>query len=147
MFFLGEVPGIGQVWAAVPPTLLEHKTLAAFIDVLIPRDAVSGSATDLQVDARLWEFAQSSSQFRRLVLLGCQWLNMTGGLPFAKLQTEQQSAVVEWMTTADWNQVPRRFYELLRQAVAEIYYSDPSAWKGLAIKQPPQPFGYPPPWQ
>jgi hypothetical protein len=147
VFLFGEVSGIGMAWAAAPPTKSESRTLAAFIDILIPRDALSGSATDLQVDAKLWEFSKSSIQFHRLVKLGCQWLNMTGGPPFPELHTDQQTAIVEWMAASDWNEVPRRFYELLRQAAAEIYYSDPAAWKGLAITQPPQPIGYPSPWQ
>jgi hypothetical protein len=147
VFFLGEVSGIAPAWAVVLPTRLERQTLASFIDVLVPRDVMSGSATDLQVDKKLWEFSQSSKEFRRLVGLGCQWLNTTGGLSFAELEPEQRNRLVEWMAHSDWNEIPRRFYELLRQATVEIYFSDPSAWNGLAIRQPPQPNGYPPPWQ
>jgi hypothetical protein len=114
---------------------------------LLPRDALSGSATDLRVDERLWALAATEVRFRRLIELGCQWLNLTGGPPFTELAAEQQSAVVEWMSHADWDQIPRRFYELVRQTAVEVYYSDPAAWHGLPIDRPPQPLGYLPPWQ
>jgi hypothetical protein len=100
----------------------------------------------VHADEKLWEFSEFDPRFRRLVELGCRWLNLTGGPPFAELTAEQQIAVVEWMSTSDWNQIPRRFYELVRQAAIELYYSDPAAWRGLPIERPPQPLGYPPPW-
>jgi hypothetical protein len=71
---------------------------------------------------------------------------MTGGPPFCELAFDQQIAVVNWMAHADWNEVPRRFYELMRQVSIELYYSTPAAWHGLPIQRPPQPLGYPPPW-
>jgi hypothetical protein len=60
---------------------------------------------------------------------------------------DDQIKIVQWMSEADWNQIPRRFYELMRQVAIEVYYTDPAAWAGLALQRPPQPFGYPPPWQ
>lgn len=137
---------MGQALAASAPTSLEQTSFAAFLDVLLPHDELSGSATDLRVDDKLWEFSESDPRFRRLVQLGCRWLNLTGGPPFADLTAEQQIAVVEWMSKSDWNRIPRRFYELVRQAAIELYYSEPEAWRGLPIERPPQPLGYPPPW-
>lgn len=124
----------------------QRKTLSAFLDTLLPKDAFSGSATDLQVDSKLWAFAKTDARFAHLISLGCQWLNLTGGPPFAQLSMEQQIAVVEWMSQSDWNEIPRRFYELVRQLAAELYYSDPRSWAGLPIQHAPQPDGYPPPW-
>ena len=147
VFFLGQTFDISPVQAASSPSTLERTTFSAFLDVLLPRDSLSGSATDLKVDEQLWEFSDTEARFRRLVELGCQWLNLTGGPPFEELSAEQQIAIVEWMASSDWNQVPRRFYELVRQTAVELYYSNPRAWKGLPIERPPQPFGYPPPWQ
>lgn len=114
---------------------------------MIPRDALSGSATDLQVDKKLWAFAKIDPNFKRLVELGSQWLNMTGQGHFADLSATDRITIIAWMSTSDWNQIPRRFYELVRQAAIETYYSDPAALGGLPIKTPPQPLGYPPPWQ
>ena len=146
-FFLGQAFDISPALAAPAPSALERATFAAFLDVLLPRDALSGSATDLRVDEQLWGLSDTEARFRRLIALGCQWLNTTGGPPFTELTAEQQIAVVEWISHSDWGQVPRRFYELVRQTAVEVYYSDPAAWRGLSIDRPPQPLGYLPPWQ
>lgn len=131
---------------AAAPAKNERATIAAFLDILLPRDALSGSASDLGVHDRLLAFARTDANFGRLLSLGSQWLNMTGGEPFAVLSGDQQSAIATWMSTADWNEIPRRFYELVRQIAIELYFTQPAAWAGLPIFRPPQPLGYPPPW-
>ena len=138
--------GIAPVLAANQPSALDKSTFAAFLDILIPGNSGSGSASDLLVDQGLWQIAGEDEQFHQLVHIGCQWLNMTGGMRFANLSSEQQGVIVTWMAQADWNQVPRRFYELVRQLALELYYSQTAAWAGLPIQSPPQPRGYPPPW-
>lgn len=147
VFFLGQAFDVSPAIAGAATSPLEKTTFAAFLDVLLPRDNVSGSATELRVDEQLWALAVDDARFRRLIGLGCEWLNATGGPPFAELSGEQQITVVEWMSNSDWNHVPRRFYELVRQTAVEVYYSDPAAWRGMSIERPPQPQGYPPPWQ
>lgn len=146
VFFLGRAFDISPALAKAAPSPSERATFAAFLDVLLPRDALSGSATDLRVDEQLWMLAHSDARFHRLIELGCQWLNMTGGPPFTDLAAEQQIAIVEWMSNSDWDQVPRRFYELVRQTAVEVYYSNPATWRGMSIEHPPQPLGYLPPW-
>jgi len=146
-FFLGRAFDIPDALAAPAPSPLRRATFSAFLDVLLPRDALSGSATDLRVDKQLLELADTDARFHRLIELGCDWLNMTGGPPFTELAAEQQIAIVEWMSQSDWDGVPRRFYELVRQTAVEAYYSDPASWRGLPISRPPQPLGYLPPWQ
>ncbi len=145
-FFLAQAVDAGSAWAKGAPTPFEKATFAAFLDVLLPRDALSGSTTDLKVHARLWAFARLDANFARLVALGCQWLSMTGGAGFPELPSKQKTAVVRWMSESDWNEVPRRFYELVRLAAIETYYSEQANWADLPLHQPPQPEGYPPPW-
>ena len=123
-----------------------RRTFGVFLNVLLSADSYSGSASDLKVDQKLWAIARRDERFGRLIELGCQWLNMTGRGGFSDLATTDQITVVEWMSTSDWNEIPRRFYELVRQLAVEIYYSDPAALNGLSIQGPPQPMGYPPPW-
>jgi hypothetical protein len=146
VFVLSEGLGAAPAWAVTAPSRLERRTLASFVDMLIPRDTLSGSATDLRVDVRLWDIAEKSRTFRFLLGAGCRWLNQTGGPPFAELSREQRTLLVEWMETSDWNEIPRRFFVLVRQAAVEFYFSQPAAWGALPIKQPPQPLGYPLPW-
>ena len=145
-FFLGSAINLASAAALAPPGKEERTTLAAFLDTLLPRDELSGSATDLGIDRQLWAFSTSEPDFRKLVDYGCRWLNMTGSSPFPALAIEQQIAVVDWMSRADWNEIPRRFYELVRQVAIELYYSNPAALNGQPINRSPQPLGYPPPW-
>lgn len=145
-FFLGASIEPVSAALATPPSEGERATLAAFLHTLLPADNLSGSATDLGVDRQLWVFANTSADFRKLVGYGCRWLNMTGGTPFADLPGDQQVAIVDWMSRADWNEIPRRFYELVRQVAVELYYSNPDSLSGLPINRSPQPQGYPPPW-
>jgi hypothetical protein len=129
------------------PSNSEKTTLAAFVDVLIPKDRFTGSATDLQVDVQLWALADSSEKLRQLLAAGCEWLNQTGGPPFSELKYKQQYKLVAWMAESDWENVPRLFYEIVRSSAMRFYYAQPAAWDGLAIDRPPQPVGYSPPWQ
>ena len=145
-FFLVHEVALAQL-SGVAPAKAERLALSTFLDVLLPRDAHSGSATDLRVDQALWAFSRDDARFRQLLVQGSRWLNMTGGAGFADLTAAQQVQVVQWMSTADWNELPRRFYELVRQTAVETYYSDPRAWTGTGLQRPPQPVGYPPPWQ
>jgi hypothetical protein len=59
---------------------------------------------------------------------------------------EVRVVIVSWMSTSAWDQIPRRFYEILRQRVIELYYARTDTLGGLHIRQPPQPDGYPQPW-
>lgn len=145
-FFLGKCFEIPLAGAATQPSLVEKSTLASLLDTLLPSDAYSGSAKNLHVDQGLWEIASLDPRFKQLLQFGCQWLNMTGSMPFADLPAEQQTAIVAWMAESDWNQIPRRFYEIVRQLAIELYYSQPAASAGLPVQRPPQPLGYPPPW-
>lgn len=146
-FFLASIAGSVPALDSSPvPSSRERVTLAHFLDVLLPRDEFSGSATDLGVDLEIWELAAADERFNRLLGFGCQWLDLTGGPPFHRLDPDQKDAVVQWMVESDWNQIPRRFYELVRQLAVTIYYADPRSWNGFPLHRPPQPDGYPPPW-
>jgi hypothetical protein len=146
-FFLAVTLPAAPASAETLSSTAKRRTFAAFLNILIPRDVYTGSASDLKVDRRLWAFAARDPRFSRLIDLGCLWLDMTGTGGFADLSIVDRNTVVEWMANSDWNQIPRRFYELVRQLAVEIYYSNPDSLGGLPIKTPPQPLGYPPPWQ
>ena len=143
---MGSGVDLASAATTAPASREARATLAAFLDTLLPRDELSGSATDLGTDRQLWEFSKTSPDFRKLVDYGCRWLNMTGGVRFSELATEQQIAIVDWMSQADWNGIPRRFYELVRQVTIELYFSNAASVNGLPIKNSPQPLGFPPPW-
>lgn len=145
-FFLANAALPPDTFAAPPSSANAVRTFAAFLDVLLPRDAHSGAATDLQVDLALWSVADDSPLFHKLIMQGSYWLDEVAEGSFSDLNDADQIKVVEWMAADDWNQVPRRFYELVRQAAVEIYYSHPKSLAGLPLQTSPQPQGYPPPW-
>jgi len=122
-------------------------TLAAFLDTLLPRDALSGSASELGIPAAMLGEAAGDELYSRLIRVGCQWLDRAAEGSFAAAAPRVHEVIVTWMADSDWDEVPRRFYELLRQRAVELYYSRPESWAGLAISRPPQPIGYPDHWK
>ncbi len=142
----------GRAMAATPSRAqaarpqLVTPTLTAFLDTLLPRDVQSGAASDLGVPQAVLAEAARNALYGRLVDIGCRWLDQAAEGRFADAAPEVQQLIVAWAAQSDWNQVPRRFYELVRQHALEVYYSQPAAWGGLPVSRPPQPLGYPEPW-
>lgn len=121
-------------------------TLDAFLDVLLPADDLSPAASALGIGAEITDFATESPLFERLLAAGCQWLDALDARRFAELPDETQTAVVTFMSTSDFNEVPRRFYHLTRLLAVEFYYARAEAIAGFPLAVAPQPAGYPPPW-
>lgn len=121
-------------------------TLVAFLDTLLPSDASSGSASDLAIPNEILVESSNDPIYARLLQAGCQWLDLAAEGRFADASPRVREVIVAWAAESDWNQVPRRFYELLRQRALELYYSKPESWGGLPLTRPPQPIGYPEPW-
>jgi len=119
------------------------QSLRAFVDVLIPADALSPAASTLGVDVQIIAHSKNDPRFRRLLRVGFKWLDsqMPGG--FAQLPEDAQIRVVEWLSQADSNSLPRRLFEILRHESMSFYYADHRSWPSLGINRPPQPIGYP----
>lgn len=125
---------------------INEKTFSSFIDVLLPADNLSASGTGAGVSYDLLEFTKNSDLYWRLANLGCAWLDTTGADGFGSLSSHDQIKIVEWMAKSDWNNVPRRFYHLTRQAAMSLYFSGAYATSGLPLNESPQPIGYVQPW-
>ena len=125
---------------------INEKTFSSFIDVLLPADDLSASGTGAGVSSDLLDFTKKADLYWRLASLGCAWLDTTGADGFDSLSTDDQIKIVEWMAKSDWNQVPRRFYHLTRQAAMSLYFSGAYATSGLPLNVSPQPIGYAQPW-
>jgi hypothetical protein len=131
--------------AATAPSL--ETTLTAFLDTLLPADALSGSASDLGVHRTLLAESAGDALYARLIAAGCQFLDRAAEGSFAGSSARVREVIVEWMAQSDYDEVPRRFYEIVRQRGVELYYSQPQAWGGVPIRRPPQPIGYPDHWK
>lgn len=137
---------LARVWPRADAERIEA-TLAAYVDTLLPQDALSPSASQLDLHRRIVrEFSTLPFQ-RRLLDVGCAWLDQAAEEPFRSAPPRVRDVVVEWMSQAESDRVPRRFYEVVRQRALELYYSQSEAWGGLPLTRPPQPLGHPEPWR
>jgi hypothetical protein len=144
LFVSGWAGRFASAQQPVPPH--DPRTFAAFLDVLLPDDGVTPAASALGVPDGIEEIAGDVEPLRRLIALACDWLDQVADAPFHALADTDQQAIVTWMSTADYNQVPRRFYHLTRQLAVELAYADATGVAGLPLAAAPQPLGYPPPW-
>lgn len=120
--------------------------LAAYVDVLLPADAVSPAASVLGVDAAILDLAAGQPLLARLIAVVGDWLDTAGNEPFASMDPARQAALVDEMSAADPDYLEGRFYQLIRLLAIEFHYADPAALAGLDLAASPQPAGYPPPW-
>jgi hypothetical protein len=122
-------------------------TLAAYVDTLLPADALTPAASALGVHRELTGIAAADAGLRQLFETGCDWLDRAAAEAFHNTSPRVRETVVAWMADSDPEQGPRRFYEIVRQRALEAYYSHPAAWGGLPLTAPPQPLGHPEPWR
>ncbi|HEX5372440.1 MAG TPA: gluconate 2-dehydrogenase subunit 3 family protein [Aquabacterium sp.] len=114
------------------PTLLDH---------LIPADELTPSATQLQIDKRLWSEVLKDDDYARLVRFGCEWLDRYHPEGFRGLGADEREQLVLWMSQAPWEAPQRRFFELVRDHAMKLYYLEPVAMRGTPLERPPQPGG------
>ncbi|MDZ7734864.1 MAG: gluconate 2-dehydrogenase subunit 3 family protein [Gammaproteobacteria bacterium] len=129
------------------PGLQDHeKTLAAFLDTLMPADETP-AASELRIDQTLLQKSDGDERYRRLLRNGCLWLERTARRKyqsdFTALTGRQRVRIVELMEQARPRTIARVFFHRVRTDLFEHYYSHPESWKGLDIDRPPQPKGYP----
>lgn len=123
-------------------TDVEH-TLSIFLDTLIPDDNFTPSATAAGVTDDMLAFAEKDRLLGSFISLGCQWLDLQTGVKFSELPDDARERILEWMSRAKGNSLPRKFFDITRHLAMGFYYRKPDVWKGLPVTRPPQPFGYP----
>ncbi|WP_257098654.1 hypothetical protein, partial [Pseudovibrio flavus] len=125
---------------------LSNASFSAFLDTLIPSDDQSPAASSLEIPAKLLSFSKESDLLQRLILLGTQWLDQVAPSPFHELSEADRVTVVSWMAQSDFNEIPRRYYELMRSFAMVYYYAEAEARTELDLYRAPQPQGAMPPW-
>ena len=133
--------------AASGQSPLADLTLKAYVDVLIPADETTPSATALDVDKQLLIVAKSERDYQRLLERGLDWLNTRAranfGEDFRDLDDGKREAVVRQAAAAPYGALPRVFFERTRADAFSLYYSRPPSWRGIAYyRGPPQPLGF-----
>ncbi|WP_372841512.1 gluconate 2-dehydrogenase subunit 3 family protein [Phaeovulum sp.] len=138
--------GLASICGPVVAEARPMASLAAVLDVLLPADDFSPSASALGIERDIADFVAESDMMTRLFLAALDWMDHLADLPFRDLTSAQQAEVMAFMETADFNAVPGRFYHILRALAVEFYYARAEAIIGLPLNATPQPEGYPPPW-
>jgi hypothetical protein len=122
------------------------RSFAAFLDLLIPEDEVSPSASQAGVDAAILAAAQEDRQLARLVELGVGWLDAEarrdGAQAFHEIAEDRQLLVVSIAERQRRGSVPKVFFENMRHQAFGHYYANPRSWPGLGYAGPPQPEGF-----
>jgi len=118
-------------------------TLSGFLDTLLPADEYSPSASALGTPDRLLAEAERDPLYLRLIRAGCEWIDLQTQGEFAGAPEAARGLVVDWMSKAPRDSVPRRFFDLVRDHALVLYYSTPAGWRGTGFEHPPQPLGYP----
>ncbi|MCE5972554.1 gluconate 2-dehydrogenase subunit 3 family protein [Sinirhodobacter sp. WL0062] len=121
-------------------------SLGSVLDTLLPADEFSPSATALRVDQDVMDFVAQNQLMLRLFVAALGWMDSLSDRPFGELPAQQRIAILSAMEQADYNQIPGRFFHILRSVAIEFYYARPEAIAGYPLSPAPQPAGYPPPW-
>ncbi len=121
--------------------------LAPYLDILIPADRWSPSATELAIDRRLIDRAAGNPGDRRLLAEGCQVLDLAarglGAADFVSLPEASRERLVTRLAAATAGSPPRIFFETTRTDAVVHYYARPESWAELGYDGPPQPAGFP----
>lgn len=123
-----------------------QRTLAAYLDTLIPDEEASPGAVAAGVDSDFEAAARNSDDVRKRLARGCGWLDVeaakAGSPSFAELDEEGRVAIVGRAAAASPGSPERRFFEATRDAAMLAYYAKPPAWPALGYDGPPQPEGF-----
>ena len=124
----------------------DRRTFAAYLDSLLPNDELGPGALRLGVLEQIEAAAAQSAEYRRLVELGCAWLDeqaaFFGAKDFGALGENERGRIVLLAAERDPGSLPRSFFDLTRDAAFRIYWAKPEAWAAIGYGGPPQPDGF-----
>ena len=133
--------------APLADALAHHRpTLTALLDTLLPDDGVTPSASALGVDDDLHDFLLALPEVHEPVLAVFDWLDTVGDRRYFRLSAPLQLHLVDLMAGVAPDMLEGWFYQSIRRAAIEFYYTKPEALVGLDLDAAPQPAGYMPPW-
>lgn len=137
----------GVLPASVPvvsrSSAAHRRTFVAVCDTLVPADTLTPAASALGVPETILADIESVADARRLLALACDWLDARAGGDFAARGEDEREAVMLAMAAQPWESPAGRFFVLVRNTVMAEYYTQPGAWRGLALDRTPQPLGFP----
>ena len=123
-----------------------RRTLASYLDTLIPDDEASPGAVKAGIDKRFASLTEASPQFRKLIVAGCRWLDgeavKAGTRSFPGLDEDKRNAIIGRASRSARRSVPRQFFDRTRRPAFVLYYGIASSWSAIGYAGPPQPAGF-----
>ena len=90
--------------------------------------------------------AAQSAEYRRLLDLGCAWLDQQAGFfgekAFGALGENQRARLVLFASEQAPGSVPRVFFETTQAHAFRLFWARPEAWAAIGYGGPPQPAGF-----
>jgi hypothetical protein len=124
----------------------KERTLAAYLDTLIPDDDLGPGVVRLGIDKKFLAAAAADQRRRALLDAGLAWLDEQakwgGAQDFVALGEAGRATVVSLAAEAEPGSLPRKFFEATRSGALTYYYSHPQAWAAIGYDGPPQPAGF-----
>jgi hypothetical protein len=137
---LPSLSGADKIVKVDPVT--REKILAEYLDVLIPADDFTPSASSAELHKEILDSAKSDKAVMGMIDAGCNWLQKASKGRWLELNAQQRTRLVEWMEKSPEGQLPNAFFVYLRDRAMRLYYAKQVSWNGLGIEGPPQPVGY-----
>ena len=130
----------------------EMKTIGVLSDIIIPRDAVSGSATDAGVPDFIEFIVKEKTEFQTPLCGGLRWLNLQSvrlfEKPFTEITPQQQITIVDAIAYPNKAKPEMKqgvsFFSLMRNLTATGFYTSkigvkdigymgnqPNQWNGV----------------
>lgn len=119
----------------------EMATIAVLSDIIIPRDAVSGSATDARVPDFIEFIVKEKTEFQTSMRGGLRWLNLQSvklfEKPFKDATAQQQISLVDKIAYPDKAKPEMKqgvaFFSLMRNLTATGFYTSEIGVKDIGF--------------
>jgi hypothetical protein len=140
--------GLGLVRSVAVHASVRHdsRTLRSYLDTLVPADELGPGALELGVLEAIEAAAGEDAGYRRLLELGCTWLDEQaayfGAKEFGALGDNERGRLVLFASEQAPGSLARAFFETTQEHAFRVFWARPEAWAGIGYAGPPQPEGF-----
>ena len=118
------------------------KIAKLYVDILIPEDEYTPSASSLGIHLEILGKINAESFYKKIFDAGCNWLDQGITPSWRNLTEDQRVQVVQLMEQSKPKTLQKSYFLIMRELTMQSYYSRKESWNGLGIDSPPQPDGY-----
>jgi hypothetical protein len=137
----------GRLFGAIPRDVADFELgLLAWVETLLPSDAVSPGAGRLNVHLEIIAKAEANARYVALLRAGIVWADAEarkrGKARFVELDTDAMEAVVSGAESMGLKTVPGLFFHHTLKDGSDFYYGHKESWASVGFPHPPQPIGF-----